>query len=131
LPYDLCNIIYSTTIYMNFCFNTSMNSICAKKYYILVCFHPHAPIHIILLYLLHPISFKQLEKTKQKLKNEIRFTLTLLLIYGGIKCMQMFCFSHVWLSPCYIVTCMTCSIDNISLYAHDMWKNYILCETLW
>ncbi len=46
MPYDLCNTMYSTTMYMDFYFNINMDSTYAKKYYTLVCFHPYCSYSI-------------------------------------------------------------------------------------
>jgi hypothetical protein len=38
--YDLCNILYYATVYMDFYFNINKDSTYARKYYTLMCFHP-------------------------------------------------------------------------------------------
>jgi len=39
LPYDFCNIVYSAIMYMNFYFNTSMDSTDVGKYSTSMCFY--------------------------------------------------------------------------------------------
>jgi hypothetical protein len=46
LLYDLCNIMYFATMYMDLYFNTSMDSTYVRKYYTLVCIHPYPKFQI-------------------------------------------------------------------------------------
>jgi len=66
LLYDLCNIMYFATMYMDLYFNTSMDSTYVRKYYTLVCIHPYPKFQFFLCWAnqynpLHQILLKKIE----------------------------------------------------------------------